>query len=571
MIYTNKQGVKKIMGTKNKGIEKKNQINPSCKKWIYLVITLMSFQFFTGCALVRGVVEGTIAIMEAPSMELVLDRLNTASCISMTAKAVVNDIPISVDSKWPEAMESFPKNQIAEIMRVLAIDRAYSDNGGAISPIKAHLVQVQSILYDVPPDLYAKHGSCYAVGEETFVNNYYFKILGGGNFIKKANPTGEEMEAALKNAFNQFLDVGKPVCNTHNTFYKRKGKYRDALVNRIATENGYKNITAAIIGVLENYNAKDVTDLKNALDEINTVKEEIDSINVQTMSLENKKFLLKNNEPVVGYNSIDKIENDLALKQKDLEAKKERLTELQLITDKAFENIQNDLPVVSANDLAMLEKISAACKAVNGLLIDSMSLTTIALAKTPSSLLGIRDELKRMTARKSINPFIPIRIARLKSNAGNVFSNIKTIVLVLKKERSMVSSIKSTADQIIKLTRKSLEQDGELPKQHTIVDSVDESSVLADTETTSDVTPIPLESQDFDEEPDIADIEPSEKVEMEPQEHIEEAPEEIVKAEVETETPEIEPVQPQISRVEPIPAETIVQNTESKIVSALPE
>jgi hypothetical protein len=530
------------------------------KNCIFITLSIICIQFFTGCAFVRGVIEGGMAYMENPSMELVLDRLNTAACVSMTAKAVLNDIPISKNSKWPEEMESFPSSQLAEITRVLAIDRAYSDNNGMISPIKAHLVQVQTILYDVPPDLYAKEGSCYDVGEEAFVNNYYYKILRDGKFIKKAFPSNSERDAALDNAIKQFLDFSDPVCN-HNTFYKRKGKYKEALVNKIATENGYKNITHAIISVLEGYNARDIADLKSSLYEIKSVKEDIRRLNTVNMSLENKKSLLKNKENVPGYNSVDQVNSDLSVNQKELSENKERLTELQLMVNKSFENIQNDLPIVSEDDLEMLEKISAACKAVNGLLIDSFTLTTIALIKTPTSVMGIRDELKRMNAQKATNPFIPIRIARLKANTGNVIGNIKTIVYVLKNERSMVGLIKSTADQIIKVTRKSLDNQEVLPERKAPVeDTVDESIVIADTESSSDTKPISVEPQDFqDEQP--PDVIPSVEVAAETSDTIDKSTEELAKVDTTIETPDIVPVEP----AESTPPQPIVTKIEEPV------
>jgi len=140
----------------------------------------------------------------------------------------------------------------------------------------------------------------------------------------------------------------------------------------------------------------------------------------------------------------------------------------------------------------MLEKISAACKAINGLLIDSFVLTTIAAYKTVSSISGIGYEMKRMKAQAATNPFIPIRLARLKANAGNVLGNIKTIVYVLKNDRRMVSLIKSTSDKVIKVTRKSL-KNKETASIAPKVKAVDESTVIADAEGTTDAKPITLD------------------------------------------------------------------------------
>jgi hypothetical protein len=462
-------------------INKKMSPSPTyIKNFVYISLSFVFIQLFTGCAALRCSSELALAFFEKPSMEIVLDRLNTAACASMTAKAVLNDIPISKDSKWPEEMESFPKDQLADIVRVLALDRAYSDNGGLVSPIKAHIVQVQAILYDVPPDMYAKAGNCYDIGEQTVINNYYYKIGRNGRFIKKATYLGHERDAALSNALKQFLDFGPPKCS-HRTFYKRKGKYKSSLVNKVAIKNGYRNVTEAIISVVENYNARNAEDLKMSLREIQSIKDEITNLNNEIMSLENKKTLLNNKEKIPGYANVAMVESALSLKTKDLNEKKERAIELQLIVDKSFENIQNNLPIVSKDDLIMFEKISTACKAINGLLWDSLCLTLAATWKAPASIGGIKDEFKRMNAQKSTNPFIPLRVARLKANAGNVVGNIKTIVYVLRNERRMVSWIKSTADDIIDITRSSMEKK-ESARVAPNKKAVKESIVLADAE-----------------------------------------------------------------------------------------
>ncbi|MBF0451672.1 MAG: hypothetical protein HQK75_13275 [Candidatus Magnetomorum sp.] len=468
------------------------------KLFFYAALSLIMLQCIFGCAVGRGLLEGGLAFMEKPSVELVLDRLNTAACASKMAKSVLNDIPISDKSEWPKQMESFPKDQLTEIMRVLAIDGAYQAHGGYVSPIKGHVVQVQSILYDVPPDLYSRAGACYEEGEETFINGYYYKINGGGNFVKKSIPSSDELASALKISVKKIFEFRQKKC-PHTTFLKRQGKYKSELFNKNITEGGYKNITEALISVIENQNISDIGVIKNTFVEINDIKDRIETINAELVDLENKKVRLKDNETVEGYKNISEIDNVLSIKKEKLDKNKNRSKELVNILFTAFDNIKKNLPIVVGKDLEILKRISEACKAINGLLTDSFTLTTIAMAKTPRSVMGLRNELKQLNQFSASSIYVPLRLARLKTNAGNVLDNIKTVILVLTNERKIVKLIKSTSDEIIKVSSQIGKEDqAVIADTSTDTKAVDEKIIIADT---SEEKPLPVKDIVQDDEP----------------------------------------------------------------------
>ena len=150
------------------------------QKKIMLPVTLLLLfivtQLLSGCAVMRGAAEGGMAMMEEPSMELVLDRLNTAAAAADIAHTCFNEVAVSDEVTWPKDLDNIQKKDIKPILNALAADGAYAAHGGIISPIKAHIALAQNVLYEIPPDLYAPAGSCYENGEETIINGIYYKI-----------------------------------------------------------------------------------------------------------------------------------------------------------------------------------------------------------------------------------------------------------------------------------------------------------------------------------------------------------------------------------------------------------
>jgi len=131
---------------------------------------LLASQMLTSCAVFRTGLESGSAYLEQPSMELVLDRLNTASSASMMVDVIFNDMAVSDTATWPRRLEKFADKDLQPVLRALALDGAYVSHGGFISPIKAHVVQAQHILYELPPDMYSSGGDFYKNGEETIIN-----------------------------------------------------------------------------------------------------------------------------------------------------------------------------------------------------------------------------------------------------------------------------------------------------------------------------------------------------------------------------------------------------------------
>lgn len=420
--------------------------NKMLKKMIFACALFVSVQILSGCAAVRGVAEGGMAYLENPSMELVLDRLNTAAAASRLGDVIFGEAPISDQSTWPKAMETFSMSELQPIIRALALDGAYAAHGGKISPIKAHIVQVQHQIYKVPPDMYASARSCYQRGEETIINGYYYKINSAHNVIFKSAPSISEIKNALvQGAKNIFITTK---CSGQGTFPKQDGlvDYQKLSIGG----NTYKSIWAALIDILPNGK-----ELAAAQEDYDEAKKKLKQKSEEISILKKDKRRLKRNEKPYGrYHSKATIDEQINIKKAEMQTLKEAFKEKNNILKTTFDGISEHKGTVQdPRKLKTLENIVAACKGVKGVLYDSLSLTTTALAKLPSSITGLPNEFKQLTSRPKGAQYVylPIRLARLRFNAGNIIDNIKTIASVIKNDLGLVRKIHKEVKGLIKI------------------------------------------------------------------------------------------------------------------------
>ncbi|WP_457571736.1 hypothetical protein [Desulfovulcanus sp.] len=431
---------------------------------ISLLLLLFATQFLTGCAAMRGVAEGGMAMMEEPSMELVLDRLNTAAAAADIAHTCLNEVAVSDVVTWPKELDTVQKKDVKPILNALAADGAYAAHGGFISPIKAHIALAQNVLYEIPPDLYASAGSCYENGEETIINGVYYKI----NFIKtktgtqikitkKDNPTLDE----IKRAIDQYVkNIFKPgTCKNKASILKRKGKLKPQ-----PGSNVYAGIMTALYDILPNGE-----EIKSAYEEYDAVNQNVMALSDEISSLNKDKRKIKNKkEPEGPFKTIEEIEEELKIKKEELTRLKEELDEKKNILSTELDKISEHRgEITDPQQLKILENIVEACKSIEGLLTDSVTLTSIAIAKLPTSLAGLMDEIQQLANPKPQssglfasfgNPatgqaiqmaYLPLRLARLRYNAGNVADNIQTIMTVLKNDIALLATIHSEVSELI--------------------------------------------------------------------------------------------------------------------------
>lgn len=410
---------------------------------ISIVILFLITQFLFGCAVGRGILEGGAAYMENPSMELVLDRLNTAGAAAHLASTAFNNTTIGAESTWPKELESFSEKAIKPIMVALGSDGAYAAHGGLISPIKAHVVQAQQILYDLPPDMYSGAGTCYRKGEPTIINGFYYKVYSQDK-VESKNATINEIKSAIVASSKNIFDLSYQCPENSSQVRRRKG---------IIAEKGgeYDNIWNALHRILPNGEK-----IKDEVKKYEDTKKALLCLSNEIALLEGDKTRLKNNEKPISkkYENLTKIDEDLNIMKTEAEELKNKLKESKNSLNTVFEEISEFKGrITDEKELKTLANIVDVCKAAEGLLADATTLTVVALAKLPTSLTNLPNELKQLVnPKKGVqNIYIPLRLARLRFNMGNVADNIKIIAIVLKNDLMLIAKIHKEVHGLINI------------------------------------------------------------------------------------------------------------------------
>lgn len=115
---------------------------------------------------------------ETPSVEGSLDRINTAARLIDIGELVVEALPISAGSMWPEQMgSSVPPAEEQRIKRQLMMqDRFYSQLNS--SPLKIRAMYIQGLLFSNTPNLYFDRETVPTLPAEQDVQSLATKVLG---------------------------------------------------------------------------------------------------------------------------------------------------------------------------------------------------------------------------------------------------------------------------------------------------------------------------------------------------------------------------------------------------------
>ncbi|MEH0022105.1 MAG: peptidoglycan-binding protein [Desulfobacter sp.] len=428
-----------------------------------VVILFVFSQFLISCSVVRTGMESGSALMEDPSMELVLDRMNTAGAASDLVTVVLNEMPISDTACWPRRLESFSEKDLEPLLKALSLDGVYQSHGGIVSPIKAHVVQVQNILYEVPPDMYALSGDFYTKGEATIINGTYYKINSYKNIVVKADPCAKDVTEGLSAMGTNFL-----VKNSKGEIEKRRGLLKNF---DVTGTNQYENLMEALFAIAPNDAGTSLKSAYNAYEnsrgKVNVASEELLRLSADKKRLENKE------SPMGKFKTEQAIEAQLKIRQKELEELTADLEEKKNIFNKEMDNLESYKGTIDdPESVRVLLNIIYACKGAEGLMIDSVGLAGIAAVKLVRSLPNLPNEIKMLTpgsgglvkkekgffdllgGAKTVpemdtSLWYPIRLARIKNNAGNVKDSISCIVQMLETDLALVRNIHSKAELLL--------------------------------------------------------------------------------------------------------------------------
>jgi hypothetical protein len=396
----------------------------------------------SGCAMGRNLTEGAMAhLLEGPSMELVLDRMNTAGAAAKIAHVAFNNAAISADATWPRELEDFSTERMDPIMRSLALDGAYHAHGGLVSPVKVHVVIAEDVLYSLPPDMYSPEGTCYRPGEETIINGIYYKVNSPYDIVVKNKPSMKEIESAVANAAKSIF-TNAP-CNKVNQVIKRNGKLRPQ-----AGTNVYRNIMTALKKILPNGKA-----IRNAYKEYDRAKRDMVGKSTEIAEANADVLRLKNDKEPLVFKTLADAEEAVQIREAELAELERLVDEKEAILDTTLEQISDHKgEVTDPRELKTLQNVVQACEAVENLLIDATCMATIALSKLPSSIQNLPNELDQLIHPRGLqNVYLPLRLARLRFNIGNSVDNIQLIINTVQKDASIVMKINSEVSELIDL------------------------------------------------------------------------------------------------------------------------
>ncbi|MFW5490493.1 MAG: hypothetical protein ACNI3A_19060 [Desulfovibrio sp.] len=396
----------------------------------------------SGCAMSRGLAEGTMAmLMETPSMELVLDRLNTAGTAAKIAHVAFNNAAISADATWPAELEDFSKDRMTPVVRALALDGAYAAHGGIVSPIKVHVVMTQDVLYTLPPDMYSSEGTCYRPGEETILNGIYYKVNSPFDIVRKDTPTMKEIQSAVADGAKSIF-TNAP-CNDVNQVIKRNGKLRPQAGTHV-----YRNIMTAIQKILPNGKA-----IRDAYKDYDSAKRDMISKSAEIAEANADVLRFEKNEKPLFFKTKADAEEAVKVRKADLAQLELNVDEKEAILDATLDTISDHKgEVTDPRELKTLQNVVQACEAVENLLIDAGFLATIAVAKLPQSVQNLPNEIKALGSPRGLqNVYLPLRLARLRFNIGNSVDNIQLIIDAVRKDASVVMKINSEISKLIDL------------------------------------------------------------------------------------------------------------------------
>lgn len=313
------------------------------KKSLLATLSVATVMFFTGC--VSTIMEGVQAATEPPSVEKQLDRASIGINIVKTNNDVLFNMPVSEDAKWVDTIldgdDEQLENTIKAQMRNDPYTKSYFLSGIQQSPLMVDLYRRINVLYDVS-------------------NMYYADIY------------------AAPKSMDEYTE------------------YKNFKLKKVEALNGklFPNVEEGVISLTPD-------DMQEA---INTAKDEYKSSQGVVLGLKEEIGTLE------AYLDDDKNEKaeDRADKESELAVKEKELEDAEIVSEEKetlyFEILAKSAEAIQANfdgsKVKLAEKLSKLLDVVDSGATQSGTLFLITLAKTPSSLGQIGDELQRLQELK---------------------------------------------------------------------------------------------------------------------------------------------------------------------------
>lgn len=368
-------------------------------KWFFakfklLLLLLAVTPLLGACA---TVMEGAQAYQEKPSVEMVLDRINTAARTLELEDIMLRTMPISAASTWPNnANSEVPKGDQSKLMNIVMADAIFSPGSGfRPSPIRIKVMYEQSIFFESWPDLYYERKYMEKIPSNDAIKEYGKKIL------------GHEYNPVFNKSFVRFLRFTPD-------FKPKKEHFEGRLDGK--TAEFYPSIEDAVISLADN--ADQLQKIRNDMMDIDADKKKA-MRDIADTAREIKELKDKKGAPA----EIKELESQIPVHKKEYDTLAAKYDTLLKAWKIELAKIKQQATAFNDEQRALAVNIQAGVSAIKGLHTDSVALVTIAMLKLPTSIMNLPDEVIQLAQA----PMAAIRIARIYLNLSSLSENASII------------------------------------------------------------------------------------------------------------------------------------------------
>lgn len=372
------------------------QRNSGMKRLGARFAALALLPFIGSCATAMETVQ---AYQEPSSVEMVIDRVNTAARVLELEDIMLHAMPFSAGSRWPQDCgKPIPAGDTGKLAAIAAEDALFSP-GSFFRPsaIRIRTLYLQSILFDAAPSLHYQRKYLDTPPDNDAIRAFGVKTL-GANYNAVFNPS-----------LYRFLRYAPDFVPRRRHF---EGKFEgapaeyfanleDAVISLADNQEQLKKIRGDMLEV-DDRKMRAVRDIGDAAREIRKLKDEDERKNAA---------------------GIADLENEMAAHRKEYDAAAVRYGELLTAWKLELAKVKKQSTAFTPEQRELAVNTQAAVNLIKSLDIDATALILIAAARLPDSLMNMPDELNRLLR----SPLAAERIKRILLNVISLRDNMVII------------------------------------------------------------------------------------------------------------------------------------------------
>jgi len=358
------------------------------------------------------------ASRETGTVESALDRVNTAARITEIGDLIVRTLPISGGSDWPRRVKgSVPFIEEVKVRQLLQKDPVYASGAmGGTSALKLKQMYLQTMLFNLYPEIHATRKVGVAAPSEAAVTALATKVLGPG------------YSPAFTKVFYRFLQ--------YNPAFEPKAELFAGQLDGKATEV-YPSLLDGVLSLAENH--QEIKQFQESVVQAEEKKakelRDILDLTQRIQKLETSEFghpttaneAVQASDKDMNAKEVDDLKGQLAVQEEEfkttVKAYKEELEKLGLEMAK----IKTQAMAFNPEQRALAANIQTAVDAVQGVMCQSEVLTAIAGYHLKEALPKWKDEVRTIAGRGG--PVANERIRRVAVNLTTLPSNVSVLMM----------------------------------------------------------------------------------------------------------------------------------------------